>query len=185
MRTGLEQVENTNPNYSAVAFCNNSEKTLFSPGLFSPCFQPWFRAQKPRRASNPLTPFATIIDTNNTSRYTASPAHQTLSAACTRPHHEHTALTKSGRRQRLLSPQSAASCSLALGPVRPAPAANAPRWRRPSGRVPPRPLCLAAFSIDSRKRRSNFDQSGLSTAVPRTTAAQLHPRSIRAEASAP
>lgn len=104
------------------------------------------RAQKPRRASDSLTSFATIIDTNNTCRYNTSSAHMTPSGACTRPQHEHTR-TSQARRQRLLSPKSAASRSLAHGPARPAPSASAPPCCRPSGCIPPRPWSLATCSI--------------------------------------
>ncbi len=67
---------------------------------------------------------------------------------------------KSVRRQRLLSPQSAASCSLAHGSAWTAPTASAPPWCRPTGRVLPRPLCLAGLI----HRRTQSYQSGLSTA---------------------
>ena len=92
---------------------------------------------------------------------------------------------KSVRRQRLLSPQSAASCSLAHGSAWTAPTASAPPWCRPTGRVPPRPLCLAGLIHRRTQEPLDPTSPGSVQPVPRGSAAQPRPRSIKAEAAAP
>ena len=98
-------------------------------------------AQKPPRASKRLRPVPTIIDTNQTSRWTTCPGLPATSGACARrPRSEAKVALGTTRVQ---DTQDAADRRLARGAARASPAASIQPVSRPCSHLPPPSAVLA------------------------------------------